>query len=153
MCIKLAFFALCLMKKLLNTFFLYFGVFLLSGSSLQNAYTTQDYTNLSSIKTLEETEDISIDQDALTLSIKHLPSDTKKAKNEPDFSVVENKEEDDKSNSLEKLSENGHYFTKISSAFIIGKLYLNNKNFLPSSKHFNFSTSYKLYILLQVFRI
>jgi hypothetical protein len=145
------------MEKLIKILFISLYIYCLSGYSFLYAHSSQDCNDTSSIENLEILLANSLDfqaQTSLTTLEAKLP--TPKKENNPfeSFLIKEEKEEKEKEKdfSFDKNPKN-HFFTLPSYDLILGDLYQYDKNHPPSSKNFNHFISYKLYILIQVFRI
>lgn len=141
------------MIKALIKYLLSLCILLLGGYSQLSAHANEEGDFYSPIKNLKGSEQISIGpgQDGPTFILKPASSGTEKASFTMDAAeIIEEKEE---WSSFIKYLADSYYFTVIYYALTFGYLCYFIKKYLPLSKQsFDFS-SYRWYLIFQVFRI
>jgi len=141
------------MKKFIVKFFLTFCIFLAGGYSQLHAYANQDCVCFSPIKVTKKSEEANfcpIQNRPATFIIQSASSNKENPVYRMD--MAEKEAEEYESGSSKKYLEVSNYFTTLFDAQATGNLFGDLRG-LPSCKHFSYISSYRCYLVLQVFRI
>lgn len=141
------------MNRFIVKFFLSLCVLLVGGYSQLYAYAYQDCVCFSPIKTPKKSEEAnfcSIQKSSAAFIIQSAASGKEKATYQID--IAEKEIEEYESASSKKFLEISNYFTTLFDAQSVGNLFDDLKS-LPLGKHFSYISSYRCYLVLQVFRI